>query len=95
MTPWIVLIAAVLGATAPALAQYRVDPKSRGERIIAVVPMIGSGTVTDPRRPLFASTPWQPNPSGIDRFSYQPSDDGRYAIVEIVASDKAALVTTT
>jgi hypothetical protein len=87
----IVLIAAVLGIAAPVVSQYRVDPKNRGERIIAVVPMIGSGKGDDPKRPLFAPLPSEMRrPGGIQEFSYELSDDGKYAIIEFVASDRSA-----
>jgi hypothetical protein len=90
----IVLVAAVLGITLPALAQHRVDPKNRGERIIAVVPMIGSGRLNDPKRPLFAPLPSEMRkPGGIQEFSYELTDDGKHAIVELVANDREALAT--
>ena len=36
------------------LAQRRVARENRHERVLAVVPMVGSGTHPDPRRPMFA-----------------------------------------
>lgn len=72
-------------------AQHRVDSRQIHERLIAVVPMIGAGTFADPRRPLF--TPAQmaePSSSGIIAFHAEVSDDGRYAVVEFVARDRAA-----
>jgi hypothetical protein len=38
-------------------AQGRVAPENLNPRILAVVPMIGSGTPADPRRPMFVPTP--------------------------------------
>ena len=71
-------------------AQRRVDPKFRYHRVIAVVPFAGKGTPADPKRPQYA--PWPPSndPNGIIGFTYVPSDDGRFAIVEFVARNRAA-----
>ena len=38
------------------LAQQKVDPRNRYERLICIVPMIGSGTYEDPRRPAYVPT---------------------------------------
>ena len=76
---------------APVFGQYRVDPGNRGERIIVVVPMVGSGAPGDPKRPLFAPLPDEMRTSGIQEFRYQLSDDGKNAIVEFVARDRVAL----
>ena len=51
--------------------------------------MIGAGTRTDPKRPLFVPAPSEIAASGILSFSYQLSDDGKYALVEFVALDRA------
>ncbi len=89
--------------TAAAFPQRRVDPKNIYHRIVCVTPLTGSGTATDPVRPKYA--PWplpvqqdqapttrpMPNPqAGIIAFSYVPSDDGRFAIVEFVARSRSA-----
>ena len=58
------------------------------------MPMIGNGTVTDPRRPLYAPLPGRTATAvqgGILTFSFVPSDDGKYALVEYVGRDSAAL----
>ena len=34
-----------------------VDPQNMYERVIAIVPMVGSGTDSDPRRPMYSSLP--------------------------------------
>jgi hypothetical protein len=63
------------------------------ERIIAIVPLIGAGTYADPRRPLFAPDSKDlHNPNGIHSYRWEASDDGRYAIVEFVARNRAALL---
>lgn len=68
-----------------------------GERLLAVVPMVGAGTPADPRRPLFApagpvvvSGDARAASAGITGFSYVVSDDGRMALVEFVARDAGA-----
>lgn len=64
--------------------------------------MIGKGTYDDPRRPLFApasapeDTPRadteasQEDPPRILAYTFEESDDGKFAIVEFVASDPKA-----
>lgn len=72
----------------------RVDPGQMYERIYAIVPMIGSGTWADPKRPMFVPPPSQMKPgdrTGIIAFHQQTSDDGKFALVEIVAASRAAL----
>ena len=60
------------------------------ERVLAVVPMVGSGTPDDPRRPMYAPVPGgAPSREGIIAFTYQVSDDGKFALVEFVAHDHA------
>ena len=86
----VLLLVAALGS-----GQRKVDPKNTYTRIICVVPMIGKGTPDDPRRPQYA--PWPPPSatqalvrSTILAFSQQVSDDGKSAIVELVARDRSA-----
>ena len=75
------------------------------ERIICVVPLVGAGTLDDPKRPLFAPVAGDasqalPSHSKSKGFldpativSYQSvlTDDGKQAIVMFVARDRAAL----
>jgi hypothetical protein len=76
----------------PAFAQRKVDLRNTYERLVCVVPMIGAGTPSDPRRPMYAPVPGgQPSRDGIIAFSYQLSDDGKFALVEFVARDHAGL----
>ena len=76
------------------LAQQAVDPRNRYERLICIVPMIGSGTYEDPRRPAYAPTSSdeeQAEPGqGILGYSFQTSDDGQFALVEFAAMDRNA-----
>lgn len=84
-------IVGLLVLTALAFAQRRVDSKNTYCRVIAVVPFTGKGTPADPKRPLHAPWPPSKDPNGIIAFSYVPSDDGRFALVEFVARDRSAL----
>jgi hypothetical protein len=80
----------VLAAALP--AQRRVDPHNTHFRVICVVPMIGKGTPADPRRPQYAPWPASRARNGIVAWSHQVSDDGRFALVEFVALNRAALL---
>ena len=78
-------------------AQQAVDPRNRYERLICIVPMIGSGTYEDPRRPAYAPTSSQLDQAdpgkGILAYTFQASDDGQFALVELVAMDRGAFAT--
>ncbi len=84
----------LLVAVGSAFAQHRVDPGSMYARIYAIVPMIGSGTWDDPKRPMFAPVPHQMTPgsrTGIIAFNHVESDDGNFALIEIVAANRLEL----
>jgi hypothetical protein len=81
----------VAGAAAILGAQPRVSPENWGERVLLVVPMVGAGTYEDPRRPLVMGRPSQGLPPGIVSIRYEESDDGKTALVEVVARDKKSL----
>ncbi|MGC9969497.1 MAG: hypothetical protein ABSE56_02785 [Bryobacteraceae bacterium] len=86
------LLSLLILEVAPLSAQRKVDMGNTYERVLAVVPMIGSGTPTDPRRPMYAPLPGAaPSGEGIIAFSFQISDDGMSALVELVARDRAGL----
>jgi hypothetical protein len=89
-------VVSVLICAAALSAQRRVDPKFTYTRVICVVPIVGSGTSADPKRPQYAplprTAPNQPLP-GIIAYMQQISDDGKYALVEYVAKDQSALQT--
>jgi hypothetical protein len=76
------------------MGQRRVDPRFTYIRVVAVVPHVGTGTATDPKKPKYAlgarTSANQPI-TGIIGFAQQISDDGRYAIVEYVARDLASV----
>ena len=103
-------VVCLLVAVGSAFAQHRVDPGRMYERIYAIVPMIGSGTWDDPKRPMFAPLPQQmapPTPpptapstsqdatpvtrTGIIAFNQVQSDDGNFALIEIVVPDRVQL----
>jgi hypothetical protein len=86
-------IATSIFATA-LFAQRRVDPQNSYHRIIAVMPLVGSGTQDDPVRPKYvpAGQSAGPSESGILAFAAELSDDGKHGIVELVAVDRATLV---
>jgi hypothetical protein len=87
------ILLALLLVTTLAYPQRRVDPKNAYTRLICVVPLVGQGTAADPKRPQYAplsraslTAPLSP----IIGFFQQPSDDGRFALVEFVARDRSA-----
>src|SRR5437868_13223219 len=76
--PLLAIFAALL---VPVKAQHRVDPHNLYERLYAIVPIIGKGTLDDPKRPMYAPAPSQQNPTsrtGILGFTHVVSDDGRF-----------------
>jgi hypothetical protein len=84
------VLAGFLMLASLASGQRRVDPKNTYARIICVVPIVGNGTNNDPKRPQYA--PWPPptaaqarSRSTILAFSQQVSDDGKFALLELVA----------
>ena len=79
-----------LALTLVVCAQRRVDPRNAFNRVIAVVPLIGSGTAADPKRPEYAPWPVNQDPNGIIGFIYEPTDNGKSAVVEFVAQNRAA-----
>jgi hypothetical protein len=91
VTPVVCLLVAV----GSAFAQHRVDPGNMYSRLYAIVPMTGSGTWDDPKRPMFAPIPQQMTPgsrTGIIAFNHVESDDGNFALIEIVAANRPQLV---
>lgn len=53
--------------------------------------MVGAGTASDPRRPLFAPLPGER--STISGFTFQISDDGQTALVQFVGRQRIDLQT--
>jgi hypothetical protein len=81
----------VAASISPLFSQHKVPRRNLYERLILVVPLVGTGTPEDPRRPMYAPVPGgEPSPDGILGFSFIESDDGQRALVELVARDRAA-----
>lgn len=61
-------------------------------RIMAVVPLVGTGKKGDPIRPDFVPVhkPGDPYHSGIIAYTQIPTDDRKHAIVEMVATSPTA-----
>jgi hypothetical protein len=86
------LFAALLAVPVRGLAQVRPDYRALQEHLLLVVPMIGAGTHSDPKRPLYAPLPGAKAPANteINAFRYQLSDDGKFAVVDFEARDRKA-----
>jgi hypothetical protein len=82
-------------ATAEPLNPRRLAPENAYARVYCVVPMVGTGTLADPKRPLFAPLPPGPTAAldrtGIIAYQFQMSDDGNFALAEFVAVTRAGL----
>jgi hypothetical protein len=79
----------------PLLAQQqRVDLRNMYERLLCVVPVVGSGSADDPRRPahapLASAAGARLSRDGIIAYTFQLSDDGKLALVEFVAVERKA-----
>jgi hypothetical protein len=87
------LAVAVLCFAAALHAQQRVDPRYSLHRVIAVVPLVGSGTPADPKRGKYVPTPQAAAApgTGIIAFAVELTDDGTRAIVELVAVERATI----
>ena len=60
------------------LTQNSVDPMHRYERLVCIVPMVGTGkTADDPCRPMFVAADGH-LPAKFRSFNFLPSDDGDY-----------------
>lgn len=81
----------LLGTLLP--AQRRVDPRYTYHRVIAVVPLVGSGAMADPIRGKYVPTAQTAGAAGtgIIAFAVELTDDGRRAIVELVSLQRTAL----
>jgi hypothetical protein len=75
-------------------AQRSVSPRNIYHRVIGVLPLAGSGTAADPIRPKYAPAgrPSGAPGTGIIAYAFELSDDGRYAIAELVAVDRTVLL---
>lgn len=72
-------------------AQRRVDPTQLYERVFAILPMTGKGTLADPKRPAGLPLPGAMKANdrtGVVAYNVQLSDDGNLALVELVFASK-------
>jgi hypothetical protein len=77
----------------------RLSPENAYVRVYCVVPIVGSGTAADPRRPMFAPVPATLatgavapiDRTGIIAYQFQESDDGLFALAEFVAVARTGL----
>jgi hypothetical protein len=73
----------------------RLAPESAYARVYCIVPLVGSGSLADPMRPMFAPGPPTAaaplDRTGIIAYQFQISDDGNHALVEFVAVARSGL----
>lgn len=93
-TKWMYVCAlSVTFVVRPMLAQHKVGPRNSYERIYCILPLVGAGTTDDPQRPKYAPVSHLQDSTsrkGILAYTWRRSDDGKFALVEFVAQDKAA-----
>lgn len=65
--------------------QHAVDPSMRYFRVVALVHLVGSGTLQDPVRPEYVPTAADAKREGIIAWGVQLTDDKKMAIVHMVA----------
>jgi len=85
-------VVCLLVAVGSAFAQPRVDPLNMYERVIAIVPMVGNGTAAEPYRPAYAPLAADLDATGLKGvmgFAAVVSDDRNFALIELVARDRA------
>ena len=80
----------LFGLSSALVSQPRVAAADVHERLLCIVPLVGSGTFNDPRRPLFAPARADRTGSGIIAYRFEESDDGNFALVEFVARERKA-----
>ncbi len=100
----VAVLVCLFAAVAALTAQPRVDSRNSYERILLVLPIVGSGTLDDPLRPalipsargagasatLAGIAPTPTVTSTILGYTWVPSDDGKFALTEIVMRDRSA-----
>jgi D-alanine-D-alanine ligase-like ATP-grasp enzyme len=96
-----VLLCLFAFAVFSATAQDRVPRELQGIHVFATVPLIGTGTPADPKRPMFVPSPQEiramtPRQDGIVPFQilvqFQVSDDGKTALAEFMSFDRKVLL---
>jgi len=84
------ILIGVLALASVVYAQRHVDPRNSYYRVICAVPLVGSGSPADPRRPKYAPWPVTQDQNSIVAFYFELSDDGKSAVVEFVSPNRAA-----
>ncbi len=94
LSPIWLLILSLFPAFAQQSRKTGLDARYMYERLICIVPVVGTGSPGDPRRPLYAPVPPRAGSpaleDGIIAYNSLLSDDGRFALVELVARDRSA-----
>jgi hypothetical protein len=110
----VVIVVCLYVIAAPIYGQPPVSPRNSYERILVVLPLIGSGTAADPVRPSLIPAPGSATPNILNitpsapvnatpvaggpsypqnlilGYTWVPSDDGNFALTEIVMRDRSA-----
>jgi hypothetical protein len=89
----VTVICSILASSfsASLFGQHAVDPAQRYHRLICLVHWAGSGTPGDPNRPEYVPGPADARSrDGIIAWSVLPTDDGKMAIIHVVAVDRKA-----
>ncbi len=92
----VVSVVCLVIASATAFAQPRVDPLNMYERVLLIVPVHGSGSAADPIRPMYAPLAAEIDPEGrrgIMGFTAVYSDDGKFALIELVTRNRSLFAT--
>jgi hypothetical protein len=110
----VVVVVCLYAIAAPVYGQPPVSPRNSYERILVVLPLIGSGTAADPVRPSSIPAPGSATPNILNitvsapvsampvasgpsypqnlilGYTWVASDDGKFALTEIVMRDRSA-----
>jgi|SRR5580700_6459909 hypothetical protein len=110
----VVVVVCLYAIAAPVYGQPPVSPRNSYERILVVLPLIGSGTAADPVRPSLIPAPGSATPNILNitvsapvsampvasgpsypqnlilGYTWVASDDGKFALTEIVMRDRSA-----
>jgi hypothetical protein len=77
-------------AAMPLSAEKRMNRGDGFERLVVIVPLVGRGTYEDPVRPMYVPARHQASADGLISFTYELTDDGKRAVVELVALNRRA-----
>jgi hypothetical protein len=123
VTRAVAVLACLYATVGSVQAQQPVSPRNSYERILVILPIVGSGTAADPLRPslipppgsaapnILNISPSAPSSAQVTRrdvtaspgptapaapqnlilgYTWVPSDDGKFALTEIVMRDRTA-----